>query len=121
MDGLLRYGCALLEQGRNDDALEILSQAIDFAANDDRLWVALGTCCERLGDIESARRYYELGTIAALGSTRCLLALASFLERQQQSEPANTFTKLAEKIESENQTRNETIEANLARYAFAQR
>jgi thioredoxin-like negative regulator of GroEL len=78
-DALYASGFALLEQGRLDDASVLFRSMLVADSGDERGWLALGTCHERLQHLAMAEELYAAGAHLARKKTRCILATARIL------------------------------------------
>ncbi len=73
-DTIYATGFWLLEQERAQDAIHVFRTMLSIAPADERGWLALGECHERLGTPIKASRLYALGTAACGPTVRLLLA-----------------------------------------------
>lgn len=77
-----------LGEQRYVDAAALLRLMLHVAPTDERAWLALGLCHERLGQLGTASELYATGVLAARPTGRCALACARVLERQGRSDEA---------------------------------
>jgi hypothetical protein len=75
-EALYALGHWLLETHRNDDALCVFRTMILASPIDERAWLGLSTCHERLGQLAVAEKILTLATRGFPSSYRCMLALA---------------------------------------------
>lgn len=106
IEALYATGHRLHEQGRYADALIVLRTMILLVPRDERGWVAMGDCHERLGRSRDALDMYALGCIAAAPAPRCELARARALRALDRGEEASHALEralaAAERIDDEN-------------------
>jgi cytochrome c-type biogenesis protein CcmH/NrfG len=81
-ESLYAVGHSLLEKGRVDDASVLFRTMLVANAKDERGWLALGTCHERVNQAVMAEELYAAGAHIAEQKTRCLLALARLFAQQ---------------------------------------
>jgi cytochrome c-type biogenesis protein CcmH/NrfG len=81
-ESLYASGHSLLEQGRVDDASVLFRTMLLADAADERGWLALGACHERMQQVVMAEELYSAGAQIARNKTRCLLAAARIFARQ---------------------------------------
>lgn len=74
VESLYALGHWLVTQDRFHDAAVVFRLMLRAAPTDDRGWLALGLCHERLGQPEVALELYGGGAVAAEPSARCHLA-----------------------------------------------
>ncbi len=79
IESLYATGHWLLEQARFDDAASIFRVMTFAAPDDDRSWLGLGTCHEKIGQVHVAAKLYETGVTLAREPVRCLVAQAQAL------------------------------------------
>lgn len=89
IDALYATGYSLHEQGRHRDASLVFRTMITLAPRDERGWVALGDCQERLGRPRIALELYALGCVAAAPAPRCELARARSLRAVDRNDEAD--------------------------------
>ena len=78
-DGLYAAGHRLLEASRPADAARIFRALLACAPYDERGWVALGTCHEKLAQNDIALELYGAGHALCVRGVRCVLARARLL------------------------------------------
>jgi tetratricopeptide (TPR) repeat protein len=81
IDGLYAVGHWLLEQERNADAMDVFRAMLIAAPEDERGWLGLGECHDRLAEHEKAAVLYALAAQATPDAYRCVLARARVLRR----------------------------------------
>jgi hypothetical protein len=69
----------LLGEDRPDEAARVLHVMLKFRPHDERGWLALGACHERLAQPRTALELYGTGTVAAAPSPRLLVARSRVL------------------------------------------
>ncbi len=74
IESVYAVGHWLLSEERYTDAATVFRLMLGSAPTDERSWLALGTCHEKLGQTEVALELYGGGVVAAQPSARCLLA-----------------------------------------------
>lgn len=100
------YALAFKKLGQESfhDASALLRLMLHLAPKDERAWLGLGLCHERLGQLRVAGEIYAAGCAAAKPSGRCALACARVLDRQGQSDSADDLYEVAiEAFENANQ------------------
>jgi Tfp pilus assembly protein PilF len=100
------YALAFKKLGQESfhDASALLRLMLHLAPKDERAWLGLGVCHEKLGQLRTAGEIYAAGCAAAKPSGRCALACARVLDRQGRSDSADNLYELAiEAFESVNQ------------------
>lgn len=75
-NALYTAGHYLLERERIEDAAVLFRTMLVADAEDERGWLALGACHERLEQDEMAQELYGAGAQLARAKTRCLIAAA---------------------------------------------
>ena len=80
-DALYAAGHYMLERDRVDDAAVLFRTMLLADARDERGWLALGTCHERLEQDAMAEELYSAGAQIARSRVRCLLAVARLFKR----------------------------------------
>lgn len=91
VEGLYAAGHRLLEASRPADAARIFRAMLACAPYDERGWVALGTCHEKLAQNDIALELYGAGHALCVRGVRCALARARLLAalgRDEQAEEA---------------------------------
>ena len=84
------YSCArkLLSESNYSDAAVLFRLMLHLAPTDERSWLGLGVCHEKLGQLNIARELYAMGTVAT-ESPRCHIACARVLRQQELPELAS--------------------------------
>ncbi len=80
-DALYAAGHYMLERDRVKDAAVLFRTMLLADARDERGWLALGACHERLEQDAMAEELYSAGAQMARTRVRCLLAVARLFER----------------------------------------
>ena len=80
-DALYAAGHHMLERDRIDDAAVLFRTMLLADAEDERGWLALGTCHERLEQDAMAEELYSAGAQIARSRVRCLVAVARLFRR----------------------------------------
>jgi Flp pilus assembly protein TadD len=108
------YALAFSKLGQHSycDAACLLRLMLHLAPTDERAWLGLGLCHERLGQLEVASQLYASGVLAANPSGRCALACARLLGRRGLDDDA---TRLYEHAVTAFELRGEEQLANVAR------
>jgi tetratricopeptide (TPR) repeat protein len=89
LEALYALAYRKLNEHNHADAGALLRLMLHVAPGDERAWLALGLCHERLGQLKLASELYAAGAMAARPSGRCALACARVLDRQGQSDSAS--------------------------------
>jgi Flp pilus assembly protein TadD len=76
IESLYATGHWLLEQSRFDDAASVFRVMTLAAPDDERSWLGLGTCHEKVGQVRVAEKLYGAGVTLAREPVRCLAAQA---------------------------------------------
>ena len=92
---LYALGYWLIGQERYADAAVVFRLGMQAAPRDERIWLGLGLCHERIGQLDLARQLYGLGSVAAEPAPRCLVAAARVLVQQDDAEKAAELYELA--------------------------
>jgi Flp pilus assembly protein TadD len=80
LEALYAVAYSFLEIERLEDAVKAFRVMIRFAPTDERGWLGLGSCHQRLGQDAIASELYGAGSLVAEpASARCLIALARVL------------------------------------------
>lgn len=79
VEALYATGHWLLAQERCADASVVFRALVVAAPTDERGWLALGTCHERIGQLRIAAELFALGSVVAAPGIRCTIALARAL------------------------------------------
>jgi Tfp pilus assembly protein PilF len=80
-DVLYAGGLWLLERGRPLDAAHFFRALLVEAPEDERGWLGLGTCHERLDQDGEAFHLFLSGFVSARRKTRCGIAMSRLLRR----------------------------------------
>lgn len=80
-NALYAAGHHMLERDRVDDAAILFRTMLLADAEDERGWLALGTCHERLEQDAMAEELYSAGAQIARSRVRCLVAVARLFRR----------------------------------------
>ncbi len=88
-ESLYATGHALLEQQRYADAAAVFRIMLRLVPNDERSWLALGECHERVGHRELALELYSAGCIAVPSAARCSLARFRMLHDDDKTDEAD--------------------------------
>jgi hypothetical protein len=76
-EAIYAFAYTMLETDRIDEAVSAFRVLVRFAPTDERAWLGLGACHERLDQPDVAAELYGAGAvIASPPSARCHLALA---------------------------------------------
>ena len=79
VEALYSTGYMLLERARVADAAHAFRVMLRAAPRDERAWLALGACHERIDQLNIALELYGMATVAAAPAVRCQLARARLL------------------------------------------
>jgi tetratricopeptide (TPR) repeat protein len=90
VESLYATGHWLLSQERVLDAARVLRVLLLSQPSDERAWLALGVCHERLGRLDEAMALYTAGAVACAPSARCWLARARLFADQGMDNDAAT-------------------------------
>lgn len=88
VEAIYATGHALFEREQYADAANIFRLMLHAAPRDERGWLALGECHERVGQPHIALELYGAGTVVARPSARCALARARALRTLDRREDA---------------------------------
>lgn len=89
IDSLYSVAYALLDAERIRDATNAFRVMVRFAPLDERAWLGLGECHERVGEIEIASELYGAGaSVSSPPSARCFVALARLARRSGELDAA---------------------------------
>ncbi|MEZ4225815.1 MAG: tetratricopeptide repeat protein [Polyangiaceae bacterium] len=87
VESLYAMGHGLFSQERFVDAAAIFRIMLQLAPTDERSWLALGECHERVGQPDVALELYGAGTVANEQAARCQVARARiFIEQGRHAE-----------------------------------
>lgn len=81
-NSLYAAGHLLLDRERVEDAAVLFRTMLVADAEDERGWLALGTCHERLEQDEMAEELYGAGVQIARRKVRCLVAAARLFAKR---------------------------------------
>jgi len=82
------------------DAATLLRLMLYLAPEDERAWLGLGICHQKIGQLQVAQQLYAAGAAATGGSPKCCFALARILREQEAwSEAADAFEAAADAAE----------------------
>jgi Flp pilus assembly protein TadD len=95
-DGLYACGHALFSEERFHEAASVFRALAAALPEDERGWLGLGACHERVGQPEIAAQMYETGAALVPGSTRVHLALARALRALGKDDDADLALDRAE-------------------------
>lgn len=84
-----------LGEEKFQDAASLLRLMLHLVPRDERAWLGLGLCHERLGQLRMASELYAAGTLAAKPSGRCALACARALLKQGRDDEASDLFEAA--------------------------
>jgi len=114
-NALYAAGHHMLERERVEDAAVLFRTMLLADAEDERGWLALGACHERLEQDEMAEELYSAGAQMARTRVRCLLAVSRLfrkLEDERADEALDAATDLAATADEE-----ELVELERMRHA----
>ena len=101
-DALYAGGIWMLERDRPFDAAHFFRAMLIDSPTNERAWLGLGTCHERLDQDEEARDIYLAAYVAASRKVRCGIALSRVYRRGGQAETAaSTLESLDDFAEAE--------------------
>lgn len=112
-DALYSVGFTLLEQGRPDDAAVLFRSMLVLDAGDERGWLALGTCHERIAQRAMAEELYAAGAHIARRKTRCILAAARILTQQGDARAEGMLDAAERYAETEDEAALVNVERNI--------
>jgi Flp pilus assembly protein TadD len=96
VEAIYATGHYLLEQERFADAAKVLRVMLHAAPSDERGWLALGECHERIDQPRIALELYGTGCAIAAPSVRCQLARARVLRALDRDAEADVAMEAAE-------------------------
>jgi hypothetical protein len=88
VEAIYATGHWLLERDRSEDAAKVFRVMLHAAPGDERGWLGLGECHERIGQLRIALELYGAGSVAAGPSPRCHLARVRTLRALERDEEA---------------------------------
>jgi predicted TPR repeat methyltransferase len=95
----------LLARERAADSAKVFRVMLQIAPRDERGWLGLGECHERIGQLRIAAELYGAGSVIAAGarsvSVRCLLARARVMSRLGRSADIEWVLDTAERAAAE--------------------
>jgi hypothetical protein len=103
-DALYAAGHHMLDRDRLEDAVVLFRTMLLADAEDERGWLALGACHERLDQDEMAEELYSAGAQMARTRVRCLLAVSRLfrkLDDDRAEEALDAATDLAATADEE--------------------
>jgi tetratricopeptide (TPR) repeat protein len=98
VETLYAAGFYLCERSRYADALRIFRALVLRAPMDERAWLALGHCKEKLDDPLTAIRLYAMGAVAVPAAARCCAAAGRLLRESGDCDAAEAAFERAEAI-----------------------
>ncbi len=98
VEALYAMGHSLHSQERFADATAVFRIMLQLAPTDERSWLGLGECHERLGQLRIALEMYGAGTVANEHAGRCELARARVLRALDQTSEADDALDQADEI-----------------------
>lgn len=98
IDALYATGHWLLSQDRNVHAACVFRAMMIGAPGDERGWLALGACHEKIGQLDIALELYSAATFAAKPAPRCAIARARVLRALERDELAESAYDAAAEI-----------------------
>jgi len=101
VEALYAAGHWLLSQERFVDAAKIFRMMLRLAPSDERSWLALGTCHERIGQHRIALELYGTGSVLGVAAVRCHLARARTLRVLDRDDEADAAMDRAEQLAAE--------------------
>lgn len=90
IESLYATGHWLLAQGRPRDAARVFRVLLLCAPTEERSWLALGTCHERLGQLQLALEMFGSGALVTAPAPRCWIAKARVFRALGYETDANT-------------------------------
>ncbi len=98
VEALYAMGHSLLSDERFVDAAAVFRIMLQVAPTDERSWLALGECHERIGQLDVALELYGAGTVANEDSARCEVARARVFREQGKACEADDALEAASQI-----------------------
>jgi tetratricopeptide (TPR) repeat protein len=89
VEAIYATGHWLLEREHFENAAKVFRVMLHAAPRDERAWLALGECHERIGQPRIALELYGAGAVVASPSARCQLARARALRVLDRSDEAD--------------------------------
>ena len=94
VEALYQKGFRLHADERYEEAAAVFRAMLRAAPTDERSWLALGECHEKLGQPRIALELYSAGTIAAEPAPRCLLSrFRALYDLNRKSDAERAFEK----------------------------
>lgn len=102
VDALYFVGHWLIEQDRFDDAKHLFRTMVHLVPTDERGWLGLGHCHERMNEVEIAAKLYALVPQAACSSqVRAAVALGRALRKlQRDAEADEAYARAADLVDA---------------------
>ena len=101
-DALYAFAHTMLETDRMEQAVQAFRVLVRFAPTDERAWLGLGACHEKLEQDDVASELYGAGAmVASPPSARCHLALARLARRRGDMLEAVEYIDAAGELASE--------------------
>lgn len=96
IEALYATGYALYAAERHSDAARVFRIMLQAAPRDERAWLGLGACHEKVEQLLLALELYAAGHVAATRSARCVFALAAVLAKLGRDDEAARALDVAE-------------------------
>jgi tetratricopeptide (TPR) repeat protein len=100
-EAIYAAGHLLLSQERYADAAKVFRAMLAEDPKDERGWLALGECHERIGQNRIALELYGTGSVLAEASVRCHLARARALRLLDRDTEADDAMETADRVANE--------------------
>lgn len=101
VEAIYAAGCWLLSRDRPADAAKVFRVMLHAAPQDERPWLGLGECHERIGQHRIALELYGTGSTLAAASVRCHIARARSLRLLDRDDEAEAAMEMAEQVAAE--------------------
>jgi tetratricopeptide (TPR) repeat protein len=101
VEAIYAAGHWLLSRERFADAAKVFRVMLHAAPADERSWLALGECHERIGQHRIALELYGTGAVLAGAAVRCHLARARALRVLDRDDEADAAMEKAEQVAAE--------------------
>jgi tetratricopeptide (TPR) repeat protein len=98
VEAIYATGHWLLSKERHGDAAKVFRVMLHAAPTDERAWLALGECHERIGQHRIALELYGTGSVLAATAVRCHVARARVLHLLERDVEAEAALETAEKL-----------------------